>query len=77
MTADTAEQALIVKHRTLNLIVTGLVIAALALRIVRRNQLHGASRIVYLALVYLATGAVLVAADFGGRLVYGPDYLHF
>jgi hypothetical protein len=37
--------------------------------------MHRPSRIVYLALVFAATGLVLVAADFGGRMVYGPDYL--
>ncbi len=77
MAADAGEQSLIVKHRTLNLTVTGLVIAALVLRAARRKPLLGAYRIAYLTLVYVATALVLVAADFGGRLVYGPDYLPF
>jgi uncharacterized membrane protein len=77
MTIDAAEQPLLVTHRTLNLTVAGLVVAALVLGLVRRQRLQGASRIVYLALVLVATGLVLVAADFGGRLVYGSDYLPF
>jgi uncharacterized membrane protein len=67
--------ALLVTHRTLNFAVTGLVLAAFALRLLRRNSLQGSSRVTYLALVFAATGLVLVAADFGGRMVYGPDYL--
>jgi uncharacterized membrane protein len=67
--------ALLVAHRTLNFAVTGLVLAAFALRLLRRNRLQGSSRVAYLALVFAATGLVLVAADFGGRMVYGPDYL--
>jgi hypothetical protein len=65
----------LVTHRTLNFMVAGLVLAAFALRLLRRNLLQGSWRVVYLALVFAATGLVLVAADFGGRMVYGPDYL--
>jgi uncharacterized membrane protein len=67
--------ALLVTHRTLNFAVAGLVLAAFALRLLRRDRLQGSWRVVYLALVFAATGLVLVAADFGGRMVYGPDYL--
>ena len=56
------------------LIAAGLV-AAFSLRLLRRNRLQGWSRIACLGLVLAATGVVLVAADFGGRMVYGPDYL--
>ena len=73
MPSDAAVHALLVTHRTLNFGVTGLVVAAFALRLLRRMQ--GPARIVYLVLVFAATGLVLVAADFGGRMVYGPDYL--
>jgi uncharacterized membrane protein len=75
MPADAAVHALLVTHRTLNFAVTGLVLAAFALRLLRRNRLQGPSRVAYLALVFAATALVLVAADFGGRMVYGPDYL--
>jgi uncharacterized membrane protein len=64
-------------HRTLNFIVFGLVLAALGLRWFRRNDLQGWSRRSYLALVVLATGLVLVAADFGGKMVYGSHFLPF
>jgi uncharacterized membrane protein len=77
MPTDAAEHALLVTHRALNFTMAGLVVAALVLRAARRNQLQGAWRIAYLALVFVATGLVLVAADFGGRMVYGPDYLPF
>jgi uncharacterized membrane protein len=75
MPSDATVHALLVTHRTLNFGVTGLVVAAFSLRLLRRNSLHGWSRIAYLGLVFAATGVVLVAADFGGRMVYGPDYL--
>jgi uncharacterized membrane protein len=75
-----AEHSLLATHRTLNLIVTGLVAVALVLRAARRRHLQGlqrAHRIVYLASVFAATSLVLVAADFGGRMVYGPNCLPF
>jgi len=75
MPADPAVHALLVTHRALNFAVAGLVLAAFALRLLRRNRLQGPSRVAYLALVFAATALVLVAADFGGRMVYGPNYL--
>jgi uncharacterized membrane protein len=64
-------------HRTLNFIVFGLVLVALGLRWFRRNDLEGWSRRGYLALVVVATGLVLLAADFGGKMVYGAHFLPF
>jgi uncharacterized membrane protein len=75
MEFDANLHALLVVHRTLNFVVAGLLLAAFALRLARRNRLDGWWRLGYLALVFAATCAVLVAADFGGRMVYGPDYL--
>ena len=75
MPTDAATNALLVTHRTLNFAVAGLVLAAFALRLWRRNSLEGPWRISYLVLLFAATGMVLLAADFGGRMVYGPDYL--
>jgi uncharacterized membrane protein len=75
MEFDANLRALLVVHRTLNLVVAGLLLVAFALRLARRNRLDGWWRLGYLALVFAATCAVLVAADFGGRMVYGPDYL--
>jgi uncharacterized membrane protein len=75
MPSDPSVRTLLVTHRTLNFAVAGLVLAAFALRLVRRNILQGPSRVAYLALVFAAAGLVLVAADFGGRMVYGPGYL--
>lgn len=75
MPTDAATHALLVTHRTLNFAVAGLVLAAFALRLWRRNSLQGGWRIAYLGLVVAACGVVLLAADFGGRMVYGPDYL--
>ena len=75
MPSDPAVHALLVTHRTLNFVMAALVLAAFALRLWRRNRLQGSWCIVYLALVFGATGLVLLAADFGGRMVYGPDFL--
>jgi uncharacterized membrane protein len=75
MQFDANLRALLVVHRTLNFVVAGLLLVALAFRLARRNRLDGWWRHAYLVLVFAATGAVLVAADFGGRMVYGPDYL--
>lgn len=77
MNMDAAEHALLVRHRALNLTVTGLVLAALVLRLAHRRGGKPVLGIAYLVLVLAATGLVLVAADFGGRMVYGPDYLPF
>ncbi len=77
MGMDADEHTLLVKHRTLNLTVLGLVVAALVLRAARRRGLQGSQRVVYLALVFVATGLVLVAANYGGQMVYGIDYLPF
>jgi uncharacterized membrane protein len=75
MEFDANLRALLVVHRTLNLVVAGLLLVALALRLARRNRLDGWWRRAYLVVVFAATGVVLVAADFGGRMVYGPNYL--
>ena len=75
MPSDPAVHALLVTHRTLNFVMAALVLAAFVLRLLRRNRLQGSWRIAYLALVFAATGLVLLAADFGGRMVYGPNYL--
>jgi uncharacterized membrane protein len=75
MPSDAAVHALLVTHRGLNFAVAGLVVAAFVIRLLRRDRLQGPSRVVYLTLVFAATALVLVAADFGGRMVYGPDYL--
>jgi len=53
------------------------VLAALGLRLFRRNDLQGWSRHGYLALVVVATALVLPAADFGGKMVYGSRFLPF
>jgi uncharacterized membrane protein len=74
---DPPWHALMVKHRTLNLGVASLVAMALVLRFVRRNRLDGPWRLLYLGLIFVSTALVLVAADFGGRMVYGPNYLPF
>jgi uncharacterized membrane protein len=73
--ADVARNLTI--HRTLNFIVFGLVLAALGLRWFRRNDLQGWSRRAYLALVVVATLLVLLAANFGGKMVYGSHFLPF
>ena len=75
MPSDVAVHSLLVTHRTLNFAMAGLVLAAFVLRLLRRDRLQGWWRVVYLSLVFAATGLVLLAADFGGRMVYGPDYL--
>jgi uncharacterized membrane protein len=75
MAPDPSLHSLLVTHRTLNIAVAALLVIALCLRAVRRNDLQAWSRIVYLGLVFVAAGLVLVAADFGGRMVYGPNYL--
>ena len=75
MPSDVAVHSLLVTHRTLNFAMAGLVLTAFVLRLLRRDRLQGWWRVVYLSLVFAATGLVLLAADFGGRMVYGPDYL--
>jgi uncharacterized membrane protein len=77
MMMDPGDHAIMVKHRTLNFVVAGLCLLALALRWQRRNDLRTPWRITYLFLIFAATILVLVSGGLGGRLVYGPDYLPF
>jgi uncharacterized membrane protein len=77
MPSDADVARALVIHRSLNFTVFGLVLAALGLRLFRRNDLQGWNRRGYLALVIVATGLVLLAADFGGKMVYGHHFLPF
>jgi len=72
---DPPMHALLVTHRALNIAVVALVLAALSIRAIRRNNMQRWWRFAYLALIFSAAGSVLLAADFGGRMVYGPNYL--
>ncbi|HEY3359329.1 MAG TPA: DUF2231 domain-containing protein [Polyangia bacterium] len=77
MNADEITAPLIVIHRTLNLIVAGAVLAALVIRVSRRGRLSGAARIAYLLVVFAAVVLVIISGSYGGRIVYGPDFVPF
>ena len=64
-------------HRNLMLAAAVALVAAVGLRLVRRERLAGTARLVYFAL--LATSAALLSAGghLGGKLVFGNAYLPF
>jgi uncharacterized membrane protein len=64
-------------HRNLIFVMAFLTVTALAIRAARRSRLDGASKWVYLGLVYAAVLMIAVAGDYGGKMVYGADYLPF
>jgi uncharacterized membrane protein len=65
---------LLIEHRNLALAASTVVLVAVGLRAVRRNQLAGWARHVYLALILVATALISSAAHHGGMAVYGKDY---
>jgi uncharacterized membrane protein len=64
-------------HEGLMFAVTGVAALALALRLARRNRLAGGWKAAYLALVAAAAVLVGVGGHWGGKLVYGKDFLPF
>lgn len=67
----------LVEHRNLALMTLGAAALALALRVIRRNELSGLYRLLYLALIVGAMGLVIATGHHGGMLVYGENYLPF
>jgi uncharacterized membrane protein len=64
-------------HHLLAYSAGGVLLAALLLRLARKNRLEGPWRWLYLALLASATGLVLWAGHRGAKLVYGADFLPF
>lgn len=75
--AVTGNAELVLQHRNLALILTGLCVAALALRLWRRNHLVGVFKLLYLLIVLGSVGVLLVTGHLGGTLVFGEAYLPF
>jgi uncharacterized membrane protein len=69
--------SLIAEHRNLAYITGGVVLAALVLRLARRNRLEGLWRWAYLALIGAAAVLVLWVGHRGARMVFGVDFLPF
>jgi uncharacterized membrane protein len=74
---DRIADPLLLTHRNLMLTVAGVTLAAVGLRLARRNRLGGAWRWAYLALVAGAAALVTIAGHLGGKLVFGENYLPF
>lgn len=62
-------------HRNLNLAMTLTLLLALAVRLLADRQAWG--KWTYRALILTATALVLLAANLGGKMVYGANYLPF
>lgn len=77
MGATPEMDALIDVHKLLMLAVTGVAALALVLRLARRNRLAGGWKAVYLALVAVAAALVGAGGHWGGKIVYGKDFLPF
>ena len=69
--------ALIQVHRTIMMLMGSAAVAALAIRLARRNALDGASKGAYLSLVVVATVLAMVGGHWGGKIVYGKAFLPF
>jgi len=74
---DAAEHSIMVTHRTINFIVTGLVVLALVLRLAKRSELKGALRGTYLGMIIIATVMIMISGHLGAKMVFGSNYLPF
>lgn len=70
-------QALVGQHQAMIFITFGLAVLAFGVRWMNRDHLDGVVRGTYLTLVCLAAGLMGVAGHWGGRIVFGPDFLGF
>lgn len=70
-------QLLIGQHQAMIFITFGLAVLAFGVRWMNRDHLEGVVRGTYLTLVCLAAGLMGVAGHWGGRIVFGPDFLGF
>lgn len=69
--------ALVDVHRTLVFVTAGLTVGALAVRLGARNRLRGALRGLYFVLLVGAVVLVGAAGHWGGKMVYGENFLPF
>jgi uncharacterized membrane protein len=74
---DTDKLNILLLHRNLNFIVVSLTLIALTLRFLRRKTSLGKLRVVYLALISIATILLLLSGHLGGKMVFGENYLPF
>lgn len=75
---DAPEIAVLVgQHQAMIFITFGLAALAFGVRWLNRERLIGGMRGAYLTLIGLAAGLMLVAGHWGGRIVFGPDFLGF
>ncbi len=70
------EQSLMITHRNLNYVVTGLCLLALGIRVAQR-RLAGYLHAVYLTFVIAAAIIVLISGHLGSKMVFGLKYLPF
>mgnify|MGYP001037340239 CR=1 FL=1 len=68
---------LVGQHQAMIFITFGLAALAFGVRWMNRDRLIGPVRGAYLTLVGLSAGLMLVAGHWGGRIVFGPDFLGF
>jgi uncharacterized membrane protein len=74
---DAAEHSIMVTHRTINFIITGLVVLALVFRLARRGELKGSLRGTYLGMIIIATVMIMISGHLGAKMVFGSNYLPF
>jgi uncharacterized membrane protein len=77
MPVDAAMRALIETHERLAITTTSLTAAAVLLRVISKNQLPGARRWLYLALLMTAALLIGLTGHMGGKIVFGADFLPF
>jgi len=68
---------LVQDHRNLALTASSIMLVAVVLRVVRRNELVGWARSAYLGLMALATLLIGLTGHYGGMVVHGKDFLSF
>lgn len=75
MSRDPELARAILSHRNLMLSSIGLLLAAMGVRLAGRNRPEGVVRGLYLALILAAAAVMAIGGHYGGRIVFGPDYL--
>ncbi len=63
------------QHRNFMFITFFVTLIALIFRVMKKNSLSGIAKWIYLSLIIIAAIIITFAADIGGQMVYGENYL--
>ena len=68
---------LAIQHRNMAILAFALCIAALNWRVIKKNNLEGGVKYLYLLLILLAAALIGQTGHLGGKMVFGLEYLPF